>query len=127
MGSLAQSSNVKDARVDKDLTQLIEQDIQKSLAPMIKRVNKCEGMIKSHNLRLDKLTVRVEALEEIGGRSSVVDTLKEKVATLRVEVVQIQYMDISTLWGEVPFLEVTEMPSVVPLATVLRAVVVVDA
>uniref|UniRef100_M1DMX0 Polyprotein protein n=1 Tax=Solanum tuberosum TaxID=4113 RepID=M1DMX0_SOLTU len=74
-------------------------------------------MIEIHTLRLYDLIARIDAEEKAGSSSSAIDTLRNEIATLRAEVVQLQSADISMLWGEVPLSYVPEMPSVVPSST----------
>ncbi|KAH0702075.1 hypothetical protein KY285_016353 [Solanum tuberosum] len=58
------------------------------------------------------------AQEMAEGSSGTLDTMRDEVATLRVEVVQLQSTDISMLWGEVPLpyapVPMPEMLSLVP-------------
>jgi len=83
------------------MPKIIDQAIKKALAPLIERVVKFEGTIESHNVRLDDLTTRLEAREEVEGSFGALDAMQYKITTLRVEVVQFQSMDISMLWGDV--------------------------
>ncbi|XP_049399682.1 uncharacterized protein LOC125863689 [Solanum stenotomum] len=79
---------------DAAILALIDKAIQKALSTVIERVIKFEGTIASHALRLDDLTVRVEAQEKAGGISTNIDTPRAK--------------------GEVSFSNSPEMPSTLP-------------
>uniref|UniRef100_M1DK36 Polyprotein protein n=1 Tax=Solanum tuberosum TaxID=4113 RepID=M1DK36_SOLTU len=98
-----EKADVRTARVEKNLTKLIDQAIQKALASLIERVVKCEGDIESHTLRLDDLIARIEAQEKAEGNS-------RALGSLRVE-------------GEVPLQDAPEMVSVVPSPSVFEVVV----
>uniref|UniRef100_M1DU80 Polyprotein protein n=1 Tax=Solanum tuberosum TaxID=4113 RepID=M1DU80_SOLTU len=92
---------------------------------------KCEKTIEGYNLRIDELAARIEVLEKTVGSSSTLDTLRVEGSTLRAEVVQIQSMDISTLWGDVSLSVVAapapEIPNVAPSSFVPEVVVDEDA
>ncbi|KAH0650700.1 hypothetical protein KY284_030612 [Solanum tuberosum] len=105
MGSLACLTDVRADRVETNTPKLIEQTIKKALVPLVERMVKCEGTIKSHNVRLNDLTARLEAWEMVECISGALDTMRDELATLRVEVVLLQSTYISMLWGDVPLLD----------------------
>ncbi|KAH0706320.1 hypothetical protein KY285_010824 [Solanum tuberosum] len=91
------------------------------------RVVKCEKIARVHTVRLNEFTATIALLEKTEGSTSGLDTLMAEVAKLKAEVVQIQSVDISTLWGEVPFSDVAAptpvMPSVAPSSSVREVII----
>lgn len=65
----------------------------------------------SHSERLDNLTARMEAREQIEGSSTELATMKVDITTLQVNVDQLRFKDIYMLWGEVTL---PDVPKFVP-------------
>ncbi|KAH0709470.1 hypothetical protein KY284_010897 [Solanum tuberosum] len=95
--------------------------------PFEEQVVKCEKIARVHTVRLNEFTATIALLEKTEGSTSGLDTLMAEVAKLKAEVVQIQSVDISTLWGEVPFSDVAApapvMPSVAPSSSVREVII----
>ncbi|WMV53927.1 hypothetical protein MTR67_047312 [Solanum verrucosum] len=60
---------VRVARVETDMPGIIDKDIKRALAPLRDMVIRCEGLIKDRGVRLENLTVRLEAQEKAKGGS----------------------------------------------------------
>ncbi|KAH0709419.1 hypothetical protein KY284_010846 [Solanum tuberosum] len=118
MGSLSQSTLVRAIGVEMDMPRLIDHAIKKALPHFIEYMVKCDGTIESHIVRLDDLTTRLEAREKGQGSSGALDSMRDKIATLRAEVVQLPSMNISMIWVDGPLQDapapMPKMPSVVP-------------
>uniref|UniRef100_M1DYR6 Polyprotein protein n=1 Tax=Solanum tuberosum TaxID=4113 RepID=M1DYR6_SOLTU len=131
MGILSRSANVRAAWVEKEFLRLFYLAIKNALGPLTERVVRCEKTIEGHTQRLEDLTMRITLLENTEGSSSALDTLRTEVSALGAEVVQIQLMDISKLWGDVSLSSVApptlELPSATPSSSVPEVAVDVDA
>uniref|UniRef100_M1DDX2 Uncharacterized protein n=1 Tax=Solanum tuberosum TaxID=4113 RepID=M1DDX2_SOLTU len=77
-------------------------DKANAFARLTERMSKYERTIEGHTLRLDDFIAMIATLEKVDGSSSALDTVRAEVSTLRDEFVQIQFVDISTLWGNIP-------------------------
>ena len=91
-----------------------------TLAYMFERMIKSEGTVMSYPMKLNDLNVRVEAQKNVRGSFTDVNTLTVEVDTLQNELIQIQFVDISTHWGEVSLPNAPGMPSAVHLLLCLR-------
>lgn len=52
-------------------------------------------------MRLDDLITRLKSREKVKGTSNALATMKDNISTLRSGVVQLQSMDMSTLWDDI--------------------------
>ncbi|WMV29357.1 hypothetical protein MTR67_022742 [Solanum verrucosum] len=128
MGHLAQSIDVRASRVEADVPRLIERAIIDVLALIKAEMREQRGMINTHRVALNSLTLRVEACEQGKGDSDVVTALNADVIGLRKEVDEQKSIGLSMLFAtfEIPDVPSTDVPvsSEVPSTTTIGDVVI---
>uniref|UniRef100_M1DLD7 Uncharacterized protein n=1 Tax=Solanum tuberosum TaxID=4113 RepID=M1DLD7_SOLTU len=63
---------------------VVDMEIENVIAPLRDKVTHCKELVESHKRRLDDLTTRLEVEEKDHGSSSVLDTIRGQLITLRV-------------------------------------------